>query len=134
MAAIRSKNNRTEVALRKSLHALGLRFRVHATGIIGKPDIVFSRLRIAVFVDGDYWHSRLLQEKGLKALKKTLVTPTRAYWLEKFQRNVRRDLQVSSELKAAGWLVLRFWESDLKRDLRPAVKRIGAAVRRRRRP
>jgi DNA mismatch endonuclease, patch repair protein len=132
MAAIRSKNNRTEVALRKKLHALGLRFRIHAAGIIGKPDIVFPRLRIAVFVDGDYWHSRILQEKGLDALKKTLVTETRDYWLSKFQRNVRRDVQVNSELEADGWRVLRFWESDLKRDLQPGVKRIGAEVKRRR--
>lgn len=133
MSAIRSRNNRTELALRKTLHAMGFRYRIYSAQLPGRPDIIFRRERVAIFVDGDYWHSRTLQEKGLKALKRTLVTPTREYWLAKFQRNVARDAQVNAELRSNGWTVLRYWESDLKRDVKPIAKRIARVLKKRRR-
>ncbi|MBA3559093.1 MAG: DUF559 domain-containing protein [Gemmatimonadaceae bacterium] len=87
---------------------------------------------MAVFVDGDYWHGRLLPERGLEALESTLRTPTRGYWLAKFQRNVARDDYVTGILKRQGWIVLRFWESDIKRDVLPTARQVAQAVKRRR--
>jgi DNA mismatch endonuclease (patch repair protein) len=133
MSAIHSSENKTESALRKALHAVGLRYRKYCNDLPGRPDIVFGRARVAVFVDGDFWHGRLLVEEGLAALKRRLRTPTRAYWITKFQRRVDRDVEVTRLLRSEGWLVLRFWESDIKGDVGRACQEIAAAVRRRHR-
>lgn len=117
MSAIRSKDNKVETALRRELHSRGLRYRKYSTIIAGKPDIAFASARVAVFVDGDFWHCRTLREGGQRALEKTLTMPTRAYWLEKFTRNVARDDWVTSWLEKEGWKVLRYWESDVEADL-----------------
>jgi DNA mismatch endonuclease (patch repair protein) len=132
MSAIRSSENRVEVSLRRALHALGLRYRKYRSDVPGRPDVVFPIEKVAVFVDGDYWHCRILAERGLKALEETLRTPTRVYWLEKFQRRVARDKMVTSQLRKNGWAVLRFWESDIKRNVQPAARRVAQVVRRRR--
>jgi DNA mismatch endonuclease, patch repair protein len=132
MAAIRSTENRTETALRKRLHALGLRYRLYARDLPGRPDIVFPSSRVAVFVDGDYWHCRILVENGLAALKASLRTASRNYWLAKFQHRVSRDVEVTMTLRQMGWLVIRLWESDVKRDTAKAAARVERAVRRRR--
>jgi DNA mismatch endonuclease (patch repair protein) len=118
MSAIRATENATEKALRSALHRAGLRFRKYVKGLPGKPDIVFPSAKVAVFVDGDYWHARVLREAGPDALELTLRTENRDYWREKFHKRVLRDDQVTSELAAAGWKVIRFWESEVKVDLR----------------
>jgi DNA mismatch endonuclease (patch repair protein) len=132
MSAIRSAGNRVEGALGRALHARGLRYRKYRRDLPGKPDIAFPTERVAVFVDGDYWHSRILVECGLRALKATLRTPQREYWLEKFQRRVRRDKEVTSALEGAGWAGIRLWESDTKRNIAAAADAIERAVRDRR--
>jgi DNA mismatch endonuclease (patch repair protein) len=131
MSAIRSAENRAESALRRSLHARGLRYQKYRRDLPGNPDIVFPTEKVAVFVDGDYWHCRILVEDGLDALKATLRTAQRDYWLEKFQRRVARDKHVTDVLKADGWRVLRFWESEVKRDIESAALAVTHAVRRR---
>lgn len=131
MSAIRSTGNRTETVLRQRLHALGLRYRVYVKYLPGRPDIVFPGARVAVFIDGDYWHCRVLVERGLDALRACLRTPSRNYWLEKFQKRVVRDREITDELRSMGWYVIRLWESDVKRDVEKAVKKIAATVRRR---
>lgn len=133
MSAIRSGENKTEVALRKALHRLGLRYRKYAANLPGRPDIVFPTERVAVFVDGDYWHGRLLREQGLDALRERIKTPQKDYWLGKFQRRVARDDYVTATLEAAGWTVLRFWEGDIKKDVTPAAEAVAETVRGRRR-
>lgn len=132
MSAIRSRDNRTELALRRALHSLGLRYRLHPATILGKPDIVFVRERVAVFVDGDYWHARLLREQGMDALTSRLRDDGKDYWITKFTRRVVRDDDVTAALSYQGWLVLRFWEGDIRRDVIPTAKAIEAAVRIRR--
>jgi DNA mismatch endonuclease, patch repair protein len=129
MSAIRSTENRTEAALRAVLHAKGLRYRKYRKDLPGNPDIVFVKARVAVFVDGDYWHARVLVEEGLAALQRTLRTPTKHYWLEKFKRRVERDRLTSLALEGSGWLVIRMWESDVARDLQHSANRIASAVR-----
>jgi len=128
MSAIRSTENRTEVALRSALHRSGLRFRKYARDLPGNPDIVFRRARVAVFVDGDFWHARVLREDGLQALRARVAGPNKSYWLQKFQRRVARDDEVNTSLRASGWRVLRFWESELKSTPEKALISIQKAV------
>lgn len=106
MGSIRSVENATEVALRSALHRLGLRFRKYVRGLPGRPDIVFPAARTAVFVDGDYWHARLLVEEGPGALARRLArlpAEARSYWRKKFKRRVARDREVTAALEAKGW-------------------------------
>lgn len=132
MAAIRSKDNRTEAALRKALYAMGFRYRKYVAGIPGRPDIAFLREKVAVFVDGDYWHGRVIRERGVDALRSYYTEKQRTYWIEKLCRNVARDDRVNEELGAMGWLVLRFWESDIKKNIGNAAVQVASVVRDRR--
>lgn len=117
MRAIRSKENQSERRLRSELHRMGLRFRKYASDIPGKPDIVFVREKIAVFVDGDYWHARLLRESGEAALEAYLKKAEgKDYWRRKFARRIERDDEISAELHRLGWTVVRLWESEVKKD------------------
>ena len=128
MAAIRSKENKTERALRQLLHRRGFRFRKYPRLLPGKPDIVFPTERVAVFVDGDYWHGRLLRERGEAALMVSIKNPNVDYWANKFRHNVSRDDAANIALKRDGWTVLRFWESDVKRDLEGTADRVADEV------
>ncbi len=133
MSAIRSTGNLAERALCRRLHALGFRFRKHSRTLEGRPDIVFGTERIAVFVDGDYWHARLLREQGPVALRRYFAdAPRRDYWIGKFERRVVRDITVGERLAGNGWMVLRLWESGIRRDLSGAASRVIAAVSARR--
>lgn len=132
MAKIRGSNNKTEVALRKAIFKRGLRYRLYVKSLPGRPDFVFTRERVAVFVDGDFWHARELQERGMEALEARLKTPNRTFWLRKLQRNVERDVAVTTALEHAGWLVIRLWESDVRNDLLGHVDRIVAVLEARR--
>lgn len=130
MGAIRSTGNRTELAFRRALFAEGLRYRLHSRTLPGKPDIVFSAARVVVFVDGDYWHGRAVRENGPEYLTSYFRPSQRSYWVGKILRNVARDDAVTRELTDRGWKVLRYWESELKRNLKTAVEDVVSAVRR----
>ena len=103
---------------------MGLRYRKYAKGLPGKPDIVFPSQRLVVFVDGDYWHGRILRENGYEALKER-VRRNPDYWLQKFQRNVARDDDVKNQLERLGWVVLRFWESDVRKNVETVAHTIA---------
>ncbi len=130
MSAIRSTGGKTEVALRSILHRRGLRFRKNYAKLIGKPDIVFPGARIAVFIDGDYWHARVLREKGPEALQNQLKTANRDYWIDKFSKRVDRDDHVTAALEEDGWTVVRIWETNARADLEGVADLIEAVVRR----
>lgn len=106
MRANRSRDTGPELRLRRALHAAGYRYRVNiALSVPGKrvkPDIIFTRQRLAVFIDGCYWHS--CPEHG------RMPSDPSGYWKAKLQRNVDRDQAVDQALRAAGWRVLRIWE------------------------
>jgi DNA mismatch endonuclease (patch repair protein) len=129
MSAIRSSGNKTEQALAKHLHRMGLRYRKYVAGLLGKPDLVFPGPRVVVFVDGDYWHGRLLREKGMAAVEARIKSPNLAYWKAKFLRNVQRDDAVTAALSAEGWYVIRIWESDVKRNVTRAAQLVAEVVR-----
>ncbi len=130
MSAIRSTGGKTEVALRSILHRCGLRFRKNYTKLPGRPDIVFTRARVAVFIDGDYWHGRVLRERGPEALEQRMKTANSTYWITKFTKRVERDDHVTATLQEDGWTVVRLWESEVRAELENAARRIERAVRR----
>jgi DNA mismatch endonuclease, patch repair protein len=131
MSRIRSADTKTEVLVRSALHRSGLRFRKNVRGLAGRPDVVFTRNKVAVFIDGDFWHARILADLGAAELRKSLKTKNRDYWIEKFLRNRARDVTVTNELETLGWLVLRFWESDVKKDMDRVLKQISLALQNR---
>lgn len=134
MSAIRSVGNRTEVALGKALWSLGLRYRKHRRDLPGRPDFVFPGARVTVFIDGDYWHARLLVELGEQAFRRQInrMPPERrAYWRDKFRRRIARDHAVDKELQQRGWLVIRLWESEVRSNVQRNAQRIAALVQRR---
>jgi len=112
MAAVRNKNSKAEVALRSALHARGLRFRLHARDMTGRPDIVLPKHRLAIFVDGDMWHGNAWRLRGLEHLEDLFPTRTE-WWTAKIRRTMQRDQQVTRALESSGWKVVRVWESEV---------------------
>lgn len=119
MQRIKSSDTKPEIMLRKALWHKGIRYRKNMSSLPGKPDIVLTRQKIAIFVDGDFWHARDNKENPGGQVKSN-----KDYWQKKLARNVERDREVNDELTEAGWLVLRFWESDVKKDLEGCIKNI----------
>jgi len=120
MARIRNKNTLPELVIRRSLHKLGLRFRIHDSSLPGCPDLVFRKSRVVVFIDGDYWHGWRFPR-----WKKKLAP----YWKRKIERNRERDTSNFGKLRRRGWLVIRIWEHQIERDLEACVRLIVPAVR-----
>lgn len=120
MAQIRSTGTGPERRLRCALWTAGLRYRLRNT-LPGKPDVVFPAAKVAVFVDGCFWHGCPLHGRVPHA--------NQAFWLKKFTRNIARDLAADAALTALGWLPLRLWEHEIEQDLVGCVYRIMVAVR-----
>ena len=116
MRAVRRQGTEPERRLQFLLRRERLYFRTHVKVIKCHPDIVFSRLRVAVFVDGDFWHGRVLVESGPSALANSFRGKSQRFWIDKIQRNVARDRQQIFLLRRHGWAVLRFWGKDVLRD------------------
>lgn len=116
MSHIRSNDTKPEILLRKALWHKGLRYRKNYKKLPGTPDIAINRYHIAVFVDGDFWHARGHQEHPGEQ-----IASHKKYWQKKLERNVERDREVNDALTEMGWLVFRFWESDIKKDLQWCV-------------
>jgi DNA mismatch endonuclease (patch repair protein) len=122
MSRIRSKNTRVELILRRLLFRMGLRFRVHVPHLPGKPDIVFSRAKVAVFVDGDFWHGWKFDQWAHK------LAPQ---WQAKIERNRTRDAAANEALRAGGWRVIRIWEHDLEAHPDRCANRVLRALNQR---
>jgi DNA mismatch endonuclease (patch repair protein) len=112
------------LVLRRELWQRGLRYRLHYPGLPGRPDIVFTKQRVVVFCDGDFWHGRDLNRR----LARLAGGHNAKYWLAKIQRNVDRDLRQTEGLKALGWTVLRFWETDVLRGTSYVADQIIAVL------
>jgi DNA mismatch endonuclease (patch repair protein) len=116
MSAVKSKNTRPEIALRKALWTHGMRYRVNVKTLPGKPDIVFTRAKIVVFCDGDFWHGHNWVIRGLSSFEDELARYSQ-FWKDKISGNVERDIKNTARLEADGWIVIRIWESDIKNDV-----------------
>ena len=112
-------------SLRTALRQLHLRYHVAPKDLPGRPDIVFRGRLVAVFCDGDFWHGRDLDQR----LEKLSGGHNPTYWLAKITRNFERDREHDAELRSLGWVVLRFWETDIKRDPAAVARTIEAIVR-----
>ena len=123
MSSIKSKNTKPEITLRKFLWERGYRYRINYKKVYGKPDIVFIKKRIAIFVDGDFWHGNNWKIRGLSSLEEELKS-YKPFWKEKILRNIQRDLTVTNHLKNEGWVVLRYWESDIKKSIETILEEI----------
>lgn len=110
MSRVRSKDTSPEMRVRRLAHALGLRFRLHRRDLPGKPDLVFPRHRVALFVHGCFWH------RHPNCAKASTPKSRISFWESKFTRNVDRDRQNVTHLKAMGWRVLVLWECETKSD------------------
>ncbi len=115
MSRIGSKNTKLETKFRRRVSSVGLKYRLHYN-ITGKPDFVFVSKRIAVFVDSCFWHG----------CKKHFRQPSsnKKYWIQKIERNSKRDKEVAKKLKQDGWNVLRFWEHEINRNPERCVRKI----------
>jgi DNA mismatch endonuclease (patch repair protein) len=116
MQNIRSKGTLPERIVMSELRKAGIYFSTYANNIIGKPDIVFRRKKIAVFIDSDFWHKH--------PTRFILPQSNTNYWINKINRNQLRDKTVSKELRKTGWRVIRIWEYDVKKSTNKCVKRI----------
>lgn len=116
MRKVHGRDTTPELRLREALSARGLSYRIAADDLLGKPDIVFPGARLVVFVDGDFWHGNQWRKRRKAALEEQFTRSkpeSRAYWLTKIRRNMRRDAATTAALLADGWRVLRVWESQL---------------------
>jgi DNA (cytosine-5)-methyltransferase 1 len=130
MRKVRGKNTTPEVTFRKRLWAVGLRYKVSPSNLPGKPDVVFPSKKLAVFVDGDFWHGGQWRKRKLASLEDQFrETPSQQYWLGKIRRNMARDSRATAALLADGWTVLRFWESDIRANLDRCVQTTLDVVR-----
>ncbi len=127
MSRIRGKDTSAEVRLRRALWVSGLRFRKHYKEAPGSPDVAFPGAKIAVFCDGVFWHGHNWKERRDKLAR------NKEYWIAKIERNMERDARVNQELSDAGWLVLRFWDTEIAKNLRGCVETIKKSVEERRR-
>ena len=106
MSRIPGKNTLPEIAVRKAAHSAGLRFRLHRQDLPGTPDIVFPKLKVAMFVHGCFWHRHPNCSKA--------TPPSSAFWAEKFSKNVARDLRNKAGLRAEGWKVAIIWGCETR--------------------
>ena len=126
MRSNKCKDTKPELMLRKELWRRGLRYRKNYKLLVGKPDIVFLRAQIAVFVDGRMWHGYDWEHQ------KNDFKSHREYWIPKIEANREHDFEVTQTLIDLGWLVLRFWDFEIKKDVTTCADKIENAYNNRR--
>ena len=125
MARVKGKHTKPEIAVRRALHRLGYRFRLHRSDLAGRPDIVLPKYKTAIFVHGCFWHRHPNCSKA--SMPKTRID----FWRDKFEANVARDRRNAEALEAAGWTVLTVWECETRRSLSLAeqlIEQLGRKV------
>ena len=123
MQQVKNKDSKIEVLLRKELWNRGLRYRKNVTRIFGKPDIAFIGKKIAVFCDSEFWHGYDWEER-----KKDFKSH-QEFWIPKIERNMERDKEVNEKLTSEGWIVLRFWGKEIKKNTVQCANIIESAVK-----
>lgn len=110
MQAIRNKNSDIELILRKELWSRGIRYRKNVKSVFGHPDLAFIGKKVAVFCDSEFWHGFDWENR------KNDIKTRREFWIPKIERNIMRDREVTEELQRQGWIVLRFWGKEIKKN------------------
>jgi DNA mismatch endonuclease (patch repair protein) len=122
MSAIRSKNTRIEDRLAKALFSKGYRYRRNDRSVMGKPDIMFKSLKIAIFCDSEYFHGKNWDQE-----KHRIKTNTE-FWHKKIEQNMLRDQKVNAELLKNNWQVLRFWGKDIQKNVDFCIEQIVRVI------
>ena len=125
MSHIRSKDTGIEVKLRKALWNRGFRYRKNYSALPGKPDIVLTKYKIAVFCDSEFFHGKDWDSNLLPKIKKGNNSD---YWEKKIKRNMDRDQEINKQLRAMGWTVLRFWGKDIEKNVEECLRTIEEAI------
>ncbi|MEE0875407.1 MAG: very short patch repair endonuclease [Ruminococcus sp.] len=118
MGNIRLKRGKAETMLAKRLWHSGYRYRLNYRKLPGSPDIAITRHKVAVFVDGEFWHGQNWEERKPK------LKSNREYWIEKIEENIARDKRNNDSLNEQGWSVIRFWEKEVLKDPDGCVEKI----------
>jgi DNA mismatch endonuclease (patch repair protein) len=118
MSKIRGKNTKPEMLFRKALWKKDIRYRVDSKKLPGKPDVSIIKYKLAIFIDGEFWHGYNWPER-----KKTLKS-NREFWIPKIERNMQRDREVNLQLKEMGYTVFRFWTNEIKTNLDKCINDI----------
>lgn len=122
MANVSLKGGKAEQTLAKALWHEGIRYRKNYKGLPGSPDIAITKYKVAVFVDGEFWHGENWEERKAK------LRSNREYWIEKIEENIARDKRNDILLQDMGWLPVHFWEKEIKKDIDQCVHRIIDAI------
>ncbi len=123
MQAVKNKDSKIELLLRKELWNRGLRYQKNRNDVFGKPDIVFKGKKVAVFCDSEFWHGYNWEER-----KKDFKSH-QEFWIPKIERNMQRDIEVTQKLESEGWTVLRFWGNEIKKETEKCALIIEKAVK-----
>jgi DNA mismatch endonuclease (patch repair protein) len=115
MSKIRGKNTKPELLFRKALWKKGVRYRVDNKKLPGKPDVSIQKYKLAIFIDGEFWHGYNWDER------KGNIKSNRGFWVPKIERNMQRDREVNRQLNTMGYTVFRFWEKEIKKELNTCI-------------
>ena len=122
MSKIRGKNTKPEIKFRKALWAHGIRYRINVAELPGKPDIVIGKIKVVIFIDGGFWHGYKWEDKKPK------IEANREYWINKIERNMKRDQENRKELEGLGFTVFRFWGHEVNGNLSQCINIILKAI------
>ena len=115
MSKIRGKNTKPELLFRKALWKENVRYRVDNKKLPGKPDVSIQKYKLAIFIDGEFWHGYHWDER------KNQVKSNQGFWIPKIERNMQRDREVNRQLNEMGYTVFRFWEKEIKNELNKCI-------------
>lgn len=122
MQAVKNKDSKIEILLRKALWRKGYRYRKNCQNIEGKPDIVLPKYKIAIFCDSEFWHGYNWE------VRKNDIKSNQEFWIKKIEGNIKRDIDVNRILKQQGWKVIRFWGKDIQKNLEFCVNKIEKEI------
>ncbi len=122
MQAVKSKGSKIEILLSKALWAKGYRYRKNDRSVYGKPDLTFKKLKIAVFVDSEFWHGKDWETKKFEHKS------NQEFWLAKIGRNMERDKEVNAFLLKDNWKVLRFWGKEIEKNVQSCTDKIELVI------
>lgn len=126
MQAVKCHGSKIEVLLAKTLYSKGYRYRKNDKTVFGKPDLTFKKLKIAIFVDSEFWHGKDWENR------KDDHKSNKDFWRKKIERNIERDKEVNKELTKLGWTILRFWGKEIEKDLLTCTSKIEKVIKEKR--
>ncbi|MGJ1215354.1 very short patch repair endonuclease [Sphingobacterium multivorum] len=118
MSKIRSRNSKPELILRRALWMRNIRYRLHDKSLPGTPDIVVKKYKLAIFVDGEFWHGFDWK------YKRETIKSNRLFWIPKIERNMQKDIRVNKALRDMDYVVFRFWTQDILKNLPKVINQI----------